>query len=190
MPAIVHNGALTVDLATGAVSRLAALAGPVAGRLFSRAVASGMAPLAYVISQTSPGDTPDLLHGPRPNEPTQRYLASVGRYHALIEDDGSQLTGCQMLSLMLLDQPARIERFFSAECDPLPGVAAYPGTSAYTKGLGVGEITAVEASKAEAARQLCQETLGHGLEAVVAFGDNLNDLPLLLAAGQQLLHRR
>ena len=188
LPAIVHNGALTVSLQTGEVSRVAPLDGEVAGHLFARALALGMTPVAYALpGPDEPGPAvlaPPLHHGPDPNEPTRRYLDSVEPLHPLVVDDGTRLARTKMLSLLLLDRPDRTDPFFATECDPLPGVASYAGRSAYTAGLGVGEVTAAEAGKAGAARALVRETLGRGLEAVVAFGDNMNDLPLLLAAGQ------
>jgi hydroxymethylpyrimidine pyrophosphatase-like HAD family hydrolase len=186
LAAIVHNGALTVCLESGAVSRVVPLAGEVAGHLFARALDYGMTPLAYALADPNLSGpaalAPPLYHGPSPNEPTRRYLAAVEPYHPLVQDDGTRLARAQMLSVLLLDEPDLTDRYFATECDPLPGVASFPGRSAYTAGLGVGEITAAEAGKANAARALVEETLGRGLEAVVAFGDNMNDLPLLLAA--------
>ena len=72
--------------------------------------------------------------------------------------------------------------YFAAACEPA-GVTSYAGHSAYTPGLGVGEIVAPGASKALAAAWLAR-TLSLDLDRVVAFGDNLNDLPLLEAAGE------
>lgn len=48
---------------------------------------------------------------------------------------------------------------------------------------GVVEISAARVTKAEGARWWA-DSLGHGLEEVVAFGDELNDIPLLRAAGR------
>ena len=181
---ILHNGALAADLSTGAISWTAALEGPVAGELFRRACAHQMTPVAYALpaGATRAGQTV-LFHGPGPiNRPTRRYLESVRAHHRFQVDDGSRLGGGSMLSMILLDDPDRVGSFITTECAPLTDVRAYPSVSAYTPGLAVGEVTAAAASKASAAAQIAQ-SLGLGLESVVAFGDNLNDLPLLEAAG-------
>ena len=84
--------------------------------------------------------------------------------------------------MLLLDQPQRLQVFFDSHCQ---GLSICLGQSAYTPGLGVGEVQAAEATKAAAARRL---VAARGLEPhqVVAFGDNANDLPLLRMAGQAL----
>ena len=184
LPLIVHNGALTVGLDPDAVCRVAPLDGEVGARLFVRAMAWEMTPVAYALDMGADASplAPPLFHGDNPNEPTRRYLDSVRPIHPLRQDDGRRLGRLPVLSMMLLDRPERIQAFFAAECDPLPGVTAYPGLSAYSPALGVGEVTSSAASKADAAGALAREALGRGLDAVVAFGDNVNDLSLLLAA--------
>jgi len=185
LAAIVHNGAMISELDGGRVAHLEPLAGPVAGRLFSRALSAGLTPVAYALASDQAPDARQVrvLHGARPNPPTARYLASVSPHHGLAVDDGAALARMVPLSLILLDDHQQLVDFFERECAPLSGVTAYPGHSAYTPGLGVGEITAAGASKALAAAWLARG-LGLDLDHVVAFGDNLNDLPLLLAAGE------
>jgi 5-amino-6-(5-phospho-D-ribitylamino)uracil phosphatase len=178
--AIVHNGALTVDLTSGAVSSVTALSGPLARRLYEGALQAGICPMAYALR----GDgVVALHHGPAPNRPTAGYLEALGRLHPFVEDDGAELGRLRGLAMILLDDPERIEGFFARLCDPDPDVTAYPGRSAYTPGLGVGEVTSSAASKGAAARHLAQ-SIGLRSDALVAFGDNLNDLPLLEAAAQ------
>jgi hydroxymethylpyrimidine pyrophosphatase-like HAD family hydrolase len=120
-----------------------------------------------------------LHHGASPNRATERYLESVAGMHRFVVDDGARLQRQQGLAMILLDDPGAIEAFFAAACDPDPGITAYPGRSAYTPGLGVGEITSSAASKGAAARLLARSL---GCAGIVAFGDNLNDLPLLRVA--------
>jgi len=178
--AIVHNGALTLDLASGAVSSVTALAGPLARRLFAGALEAGICPMAYALRKDG---VVALHHGPAPNRATSRYLEALEGLHPYVVDDGAELGRQRGLAMILLDDPERIEGFFARACHPDPAITAYPGRSAYTPGLGVGEVTSSEASKGAAARFVAN-TLGLGPDALVAFGDNLNDLPLLEAAAQ------
>jgi Cof subfamily protein (haloacid dehalogenase superfamily) len=179
--AIVHNGALTVNLNTGEVTKVSAMPSTLAARIFSRAVEEGLCPMVYGMA---PDGEVQLFHGAEPNRASRRYLASLEAFHSLIPDDGGGLARTtSALAMILLDDPERIERYLARHCDPLPELATYPERSAYTPGLGVGEITSSTASKAEAALGLARE-LGLTPSSIVAFGDNLNDLPLLLAAGR------
>jgi hydroxymethylpyrimidine pyrophosphatase-like HAD family hydrolase len=179
--AIVHNGALTVNLTTGAVTKVSAMPSTLAARVFSRAVEEKLCPMAYGMDR---GGEVQLFHGPEPNRASLRYLASLEAFHTLIPDDGGGLARTtSALAMILLDDPERIEAYFARHCDPLPELATYPERSAYTPGLGVGEIISSAAGKAAAALGLARE-LGLTPSSIVAFGDNLNDLPLLLAAGR------
>lgn len=178
---IVHNGALTVNLTTGEVTEVSAMPRALAAEIFSRGVEEGLCPMAYGMDR---GGEVQLFHGPEPNRASRRYLASLEAFHALIPDDGGGLAcTTRALAMILLDDPERIEAYFAQHCDPHPELATYPERSAYTPGLGVGEIISSAASKAEAALRLARN-LGLTPTSIVAFGDNLNDLPLLLAAGR------
>jgi len=180
--AILHNGALTARLDSGAIARIDPLAEDAAGVLFARALALDLTPTAYALPRGSADATQTMVfHGPRPNRPTLAYLDSVRPHHACDVDHGAGLREMQVLSLIVLDHPQRIDELFSG-CVDLE-LTLCSGASAYTPGLGVGEITGRTASKRTAAAALAA-SLGLDLGRVVAFGDNANDLPLLLAAGQ------
>lgn len=179
---IAHNGAVTVNLQTGRIANLVGLAGVLARRLFVEAVELGLSPLCYA----APAQGPTLLvHGAKLNPPTQRYLESVSIYHRCLVDDGSCLGELSALNLLLLDEPRLIEQFFRLSCGSDQPVTVSLGDSAYTPGLGVGEVQAVGATKALAAAKLAA-SLGLASRDLVAFGDNTNDLPLLLLAGEAL----
>ena len=187
LEAIVHNGALTADLSTGAVSDAVPMPGDAAAALFSGAVERGLCPVAYALPAAGDAAT-TLLRGPGPNAPTRRYLESVdGMHEHVVLEHGAPLAdGLVPLALIVLDAPGRIAELFARHCGPGAGLVAYPGHSAYTPGLGVGEVTALEAGKSRAAARLARDLGLAGLQDVVAFGDNHNDLPLLHAAGEAL----
>jgi 5-amino-6-(5-phospho-D-ribitylamino)uracil phosphatase len=184
LDAIANNGALTVNLASGAVSDLVAVPGKVAGAIFSAARESGLAPIAYALDER---DCTVLLHGPPAaapaNAPTRSYLASLVREVEISVDDGSRLGELRGLSILILDEPDRLRTFFADRCASEAEVSTVLGKSSYTPGLGVGEIQSARTSKARAAVRLAR-SLGLGAEQIVAFGDNHNDLPLLRAAGE------
>jgi hypothetical protein len=169
-----------VNLASGAISHVAALAADLTVELFDYALQLGLAPMAYALDGAR--DEVILVHGGIANEPTRRYLDSVAPYHRLVRDDQRALRAQGALSMIVLDAPERIAELFDGAAYRKPEVTSYPGRSAYSRGLGVGEITSTRASKAWAARKLAEDR-GLGVGDVVAFGDNLNDLPLLEMAG-------
>ncbi len=157
--AIVHNGAA-----------------PAALELYRAAVEAGLCPMAY-----TPGSR--LCYAGAPNRAARGYLDALAPLHGAARDDaGDSLRAAGALSMILLDDPDRLRAFLHERCARL-GLACSIGKSAYTAGLGVGEVQAAEANKASAALALAGE-LGLGPEALCAFGDNMNDLPLLLAAGE------
>jgi 5-amino-6-(5-phospho-D-ribitylamino)uracil phosphatase len=177
--AIVHNGALTLDLRRGVPTDVVPMSGEVAARVFCGAVRLGLSPLAYALE----GDDALLLYGGEPNEPTAGYLAALGALHRCLRDDGSRLRRLPGLTLLVLDAPQRVAALLDAQCGAGSGVAACLGRSAYTAGLAVGEVQAAEASKGRAAEKLARRLhLTPG--SIVAFGDNANDLSLLRIAGQ------
>lgn len=178
--AIVHNGAQIVDLSTSAVSHAVTMDGPLAQDLFGRAMGLGLCPMVYAVDRQG---TVSILVGGEGNAPTRRYLSSVENLHAIEEDDGRRLGQTRALAMILLDDPVLIDRFFQEHCITEPMVTIHPGRSVYTSGLGVGEITAAGATKARAAERLARG-LGLTMDDVVAFGDNYNDLDLLLAASE------
>ena len=178
--AITHNGALTVNLQTGSIAQVVPMPASSARHVFERAVQRDLAPLAYGLDGA--GHTL-LVHGGEPNAATAGYLAALRPLHPCIADDGSTLDRLRGLTLLLLDEPQRIAALFAETCGGDTGLVAYLGRSAYTAGLGVGEVQAAAASKAHAARELARRA-GLDASAIVAFGDNANDLPLLLLAGQ------
>jgi hydroxymethylpyrimidine pyrophosphatase-like HAD family hydrolase len=139
-----------------------------------------MAPLAYAVD----GARTVLLHGGAENEATARYLEALGALHRCQRDDhGGAVAALPVLNMLLLDDPQRLRAFLGARCGRGSGLSATLSKSAYTTGLGVAELQAADASKATAALALAREH-GVGAADIVAFGDNLNDLELLLAAGE------
>jgi len=180
LDAITHNGALTINLQTNKISDMISMPGELTAQIFSHAIAHGLSPLAYALDDS--GSTV-IFHGTITNQPTQNYLDAIQTWHPAIIDDGRQLSRLPGLSLLILDQPQPIATLFADHCYGNSEVVAYLGSSVYTHGLGVGEIHAAGASKARAAEKLCI-ALGLMPQDIVAFGDNVNDLPLLLLAGQ------
>jgi hydroxymethylpyrimidine pyrophosphatase-like HAD family hydrolase len=177
LEAIVNNGAMTLDLTSGAISHLEPLPGPVLQELFGRAREAGLCPLIYTVSDQG---QVSLVHGEPHNRSTRRYLASLAGLMPLVAGPGPGLAHARGLSLLLLDEPRRLQAFFDRWCR---GLSASLGQSAYTPGLGVGEVQALAADKAAAAQRLARRH-GLGPERIVAFGDNANDLPLLRLAGR------
>jgi hydroxymethylpyrimidine pyrophosphatase-like HAD family hydrolase len=166
-----------VNLATGELRAACAIPAEAAAELFRRAVEEGLGPMAYLIA----GGSTTILHGGASNLATRRYLDSLSSLHPVVRDhDWTATGGC--LSMILLDDPDRLQAFLGSRCGSL-GLTCSIGKSAYTPGLGVGEVQAAEANKAAAALALLRE-LGLETSALCAFGDNMNDLPLLLAAGE------
>ncbi len=176
---ITHNGAFTVNLATGQPSDVVSMAGSLAAHLFARAAAAGLTPMIYALR----ADQTVLFHGPVVNASTAHYIASVSQAHTCVEDQGEQLRFLPALSMIILDRPEFIQAFFAGACEGDPDLVCSLGHSAYTPGLAVGEVQAAGADKALAAGKLA-ERLGLRPRDVVAFGDNMNDLPLLRWAGQ------
>jgi len=176
--AIVHNGAARVRLSTGAVRETTLIPGEVAVRLFREAVEAGICPVAYAPEPASSA----IRHGGAPNRATERYLEALAPLHAIARDDTGASLRSGVLSMILLDEPDRLDGLLGARC-PALGLGYSVGRSAYTAGLGVGEVQSAAASKATAALALARE-LGLEASALCAFGDNMNDLPLLLAAGE------
>jgi 5-amino-6-(5-phospho-D-ribitylamino)uracil phosphatase len=179
MPVITHNGALTCDLSPFVVRSVRAMPGPAAAALFAAAIGRGLSPVAYGLDGAG---RVLLLHGARLNAPTRRYVDSLSTLHPSTADDGTRLAGLQGLSLILLDEPAALATFLAELCGAQRGFCSSLGRSAYTPGLGVGEVQSAAASKGVAAAELCAR-LGLEPAQIVAFGDNCNDLPLLLLAG-------
>lgn len=184
LPAIVNNGAMTADLNTGAICDLAALPGAALRDIFRGALAMGLTPLAYVVA--APQQTIDdvvLVHGALKDDHSRRYLKGVSPSVRTVEDDQDLLAGALGLSMLLLDDPTKLERFFGRDCHGRPEVSTHLGCSAYRPGLGVGEVQAIKATKSRAALSLARQ---QGLDAgqIVAFGDNANDLDLLRLAGE------
>ncbi len=179
LPAIVHNGALTCELHSGRPGAIRAMDGPAAGRFFADAVAEGLSPIAYGLDEEG---TTWLLHSAQPNLPTRRYLDSLRELHQQAVDDGGWLARLSPLSMLLLDEPARLADFLGRACRAGSGFASSLGRSAYTPGLGVGEVQADRATKGQAALDMCA-SLGLSPAELVAFGDGGNDLPLLRLAG-------
>lgn len=150
--------------------------GPAALELYRGAVAAGLCPMAYTPAAA-------LCYAGTPNTAARGYLAALSPLHHTARDDsGASLADAGVLSMILLDEPERLRAFLGERCAAL-GLVWSVGKSAYTAGLGVGEVQAADANKASAALALAHE-LGLGPEALCAFGDNMNDLPLLLAAGE------
>ena len=176
LPAIVNNGALTVDLASGAPRRVAAMEPGAAEVVYSAAVSLGLTPVAYALDQE---DRTILIHGPGPNQITSRYLDSVATHQPLICEDPDAFArrSPRCLSFILLDAPGKLEPLFQ-ELTGVDGVTTSLGRSAYVRGVGVGEVQGAGADKAVAADALAAEA-GLSREDAVAFGDNANDLPLL-----------
>jgi 5-amino-6-(5-phospho-D-ribitylamino)uracil phosphatase len=189
VPAITHNGALISDLQPADVSGappaqvarpVRAMPGRLAADLFALAIRRGLAPVAYGLDET---ERTWLLHPSEANSPTRRYLDSLSLLHPRTVDDGTRLSDLRGLSLILLDDPVRLAEFLAEACGPGSGFACSLGRSAYTIGLGVGEVQSEEANKGAAAVELCR-SLGLAAADIVAFGDNSNDLPLLGVAGE------
>jgi Cof subfamily protein (haloacid dehalogenase superfamily) len=178
--AIVHNGAQIVDLSTAEISHAVTMNGTLTRDLFGRAVGLGLCPMVYAMD---PRGTVSIFVGGEGNAPTRRYLSSLESLHPIEQDNGQRLGQARGLAMILLDDPALIDRFFEEQCIPDPVVTLHPGRSVYASGLGVGEVTAAGATKARAAERLAR-CLGLTMDDVVAFGDNYNDLGLLLAAGE------
>jgi 5-amino-6-(5-phospho-D-ribitylamino)uracil phosphatase len=180
-PIVTHNGALTVAQHSGEVLDRVSLTASLATRLYTQALACQITPMAYVM----PTEQQTVLYygGLPVNEPTRQYLAAMARLlpcHIQTEplfDHGA------VLSLIFLDEPQRLEAFFAAECQGRAELSASLGHSAYTPRLAVGEVQAAGADKAQAATKLALR-LGLRPRDIIAFGDNMNDLPLLLMAGQ------
>lgn len=97
--------------------------------------------------------------------------------HKLPEDArGRTILLCALGELTAADAAARELRSLTA-C----AVQSYP--DAIDRSMGILEVFAPGVSKAEAIARLRQHT---GAERVVAFGDNLNDLPMLAAADEAI----
>jgi len=181
LPAIVNNGALTVDLATGAPRRIAAMAPDAAATVYSAAAAHGVTPVAYALNRQ---DRTILIHGASPNRVTARYLDSVASHQPLSQEDPGAFSRRQprCLSFIMLDEPRRLDPLF-LELAGVDGVTTSLGRSAYVNGIGVGEVQGLGADKAAAAGALAREVKVPP-EDSFAFGDNVNDLPLLRWAGR------
>ena len=187
LSAIVHNGAQTVDLSTGATSGLVTMPGSTVARLVAASVEAGLSPQAYV---WTPEQSVELIHGPAKNPPTGRYTSVMSKVVPAVPFDGSRamerrLQRSQGLSFLYLDEGPALASFFASHCAAPTGVVTSLGKSAYTTGIAVGEIQCADATKANAARQMV-EALGLTPQQIVAFGDNANDLPLLRLAGRAL----
>ena len=184
LSAIVHNGAQTVDLSSGVTSHLETMPGPLVAHLVAASVAAGLSPQAYV---WTPEQTVELVHGPAINAPTGRYTEVMGQVVPAVPhgDDPAlrdRLERSQGLSFLYLDAADVLADFFATHCAPSTGVVTSLGKSAYTPGIAVGELQSSRATKANAGSRLVQGQ-GKTAEAIVAFGDNANDLPLLRLAG-------
>ena len=187
LSAIVHNGAQTVDLTTGATSGLVTMPGPTVARLVTASVEAGLSPQAYV---WTPEQSVELIHGPAKNPPTGRYTSVMSEVVPAVPFDGSRamerrLERSEGLSFLYLDDAEALAAFFAGHSGAPLGVVTSLGKSAYTSGIAVGEIQCADATKANAARRLV-EARGMTPRQIVAFGDNANDLPLLRLAGRAL----
>ena len=180
LPAIVNNGALTLDLESGVISRVRAMTRDAAMKVYGLALSLNVTPVAYALDQE---DRTVLFHGPRPNRVTASYLHSVADHQPLHSDEVGSFSRREVrcLSFILLDLPSRLELLFS-KLAALPGLTTHLGRSAYVNGIGVGEVQADDADKASAAEALARLE-GKTSRMAVAFGDNCNDLPLLKWAG-------
>jgi len=185
LEAMVHNGAQTVDLTTGATSHLVTMPGSAMARLVAASVEKGLSPQAFV---WTPEGTVELVHGPAINPPTGRYTGVMSQVVPPVPYDGSEaqtrrLQRCQGLSFLYLDDADTLASFFAEFCAPASGMGTSIGKSAYTPGIAVGEVQSDQATKANAARRVV-EARALTPRHIVAFGDNANDLPLLRLAGR------
>lgn len=176
LPAIVNNGALTLDLASATPTRVRAMEAGAAAEVYGEALALGITPVAYALDDE---DRTVLFHGPDPNRVTGRYLDSVVSHQPISRVGHTEFADSapRCLSFILLDLPARLEPLF-VRLGALPGLTTHLGRSAYVAGLGVGEVQDQGADKAAAAEALVQAAGSHR-DSAVAFGDNANDLSLL-----------
>lgn len=184
---IVHNGAQTVDLRSGATSSLVTMPGPLTAQLVAASVEAGLSPQAYI---WTPEQTVELIHGAAVNAPTGRYTDIMSEVVPASLFDGSRamtrrLQRSQGLSFLYLDDTDALGPFFASHCKQAQGVETSLGKSAYTPGFAVGEVQSELATKANAAREMARAR-GKTPDQIVAFGDNANDLPLLRLAGRAL----
>lgn len=172
LPVILMTGALVYDIATHRYLSIRSFPNEVSSRILETVRSTGLAPMVYYIDNS-------LLHVAYcpPLLPCQQ--AFVG------ERRGTPYKRFVECSSVPADRPDTVLIFFMGEYDkmqlvydviaPIEGHCSYLYHDNVDKNIGYLEIYPAGTSKASAVEQMA-----HHLEAsqIVAFGDNLNDLPM------------
>ena len=181
-PVSLMNGTMIRSMAEGEYVFYRAIPADSAQKILEITERLGTDAFIYLRDPAHPvaGDT--LITGYRriTNDFMRGFLAErTGRYSKpfFTYSDPGELTG-EAVYFCAMDTEERM-RCLEGALSEVPGIriTVYPGK--YTPGLWYLEISPREVSKAHAARFLRDFT---GADLIVAFGDNLNDLPMFEAA--------
>jgi len=177
--AIVNNGMVTKNLATGAVLHRETFDVEAMRAAVAALNALGWDPLALAYE---PNGGPDVYH--RRLSLRNGDFTAKNDGHCLLIEDFEELADRAVVELILLGSEAELRRAQDALRD-LEG--DYPLETALIKNTFYAdymlEITPHNVSKFTGAKRL-GEMLGLGLDEAVAIGDSANDLPLLRQAGR------
>lgn len=178
VPAIVMTGSALWNISTGEYTHPRFMEEDTALEIAGIYRHAGLPSFAYTL-----GDGMiEIFHTGEVSELEREFIASRAdtpfkRFHLDEKRLPSELAGRVLLYYAM--QPNQVAQKAYALVKELPGINPIFYHDIFGPQTAILEVFDAKSSKAEAARMLASET---GAERIVAFGDNLNDLPLMRAA--------
>lgn len=179
LPVMLLHGALTKNLETGEILRVAAVSQRMQRVIAREADRHGVCLVATVLR---PDGTVVGEYKPHPLREAVEYIEGLRRTLSVQEVRGPLgATGGKVLMLTAEGPDERLDGFREAVAKALPKLQVYPGTHSVSGKLV--EFTAPGANKGQATRSLAK-SLGLTMRQVTGFGDEVNDLSLARTAGR------
>lgn len=180
LPYVVMTGAAVWDKNTGLYSRVVTMDAPTAGAVWSAICRRGLPAFVYTLKD----NVIDIYHNGPLSDLERRFMAErqdspYKIFH--VPEDGCSLVPDPLEDVVLFYSmhPSDAVARTYADVRQIPGINPLCYNDLFGPETGILEVFSADASKARAVEWL----KGHaGADRVVAFGDNINDIPMLRAA--------
>lgn len=172
MPVVLMTGALIYDIATDSYLSVSSFDAEVARSLIEVISSTGASPMIYYVED-------ELLHVAyrRPIGNRQRFFINQRKgtpYKKYVEVKGAMSAPPGIVLMLFMDVYERLEKIYEA-IEPIEGHCSYLYRDSLLPEQGYLEIYPAGTSKADAIARIATEM---GITDIVAFGDNLNDIPM------------
>lgn len=172
LPVVLMTGALLYDINTDRYLSVSSFGEDVASHLVDIISSTGVSPMIYYVED-------DLLHVSyrRPITNRQRFFINQRKgtpYKKYVEVKGCMSVPKKTVLIFFMDVYERLERIYEAVSE-IDGHCSYLYRDSLLPELGYLEIYPSGTSKANAIEQLAAQL---DVTEIVAFGDNLNDIPM------------